>query len=171
MKGIFTVLALLLVLGLPSLAQSGYPSTDRDRDYAGQWQGRISSDDQKEFNEHYKEWQEANAKNDRHDIDKHARKMSEIMARYNIPRDTPFDAVATSGGNSLHYDLREYQGRFSPDDQKKFDKAYEEWMEHRGKGDRHETAEEEGKMQELMARYNIPRDLPYDALASGARGH
>jgi hypothetical protein len=168
MKRFIEVLAVLLVLSLPALAQ--YPS-DRDRNYAGQWQGRISSDDQKEFNEHYKEWQEANAKNDQHDINKHARKMEEIMARYNIPRDTPFDAIATGSDYSRHYDVREYQGRFSHDDQKKFDKAYEEWLEHRRKGDRHEMAEEEGKMQELMARYNIPRDLPYDALASGARGY
>jgi polyhydroxyalkanoate synthesis regulator phasin len=171
MKRLLEVLALLLALGVPALAQSGYPATDRDRDYAGQWQGRISPDDQKEFNEHYKEWQEANAKNDTHDINKHARKMSEIMARYNIPRDTPFDAVATASGYSGHYDVREFQGRFSNDDQKKFDKAYEEWLEHRRKGDRDDVAKEEGKMQELMARYNIPRDLPYDALASGARGH
>jgi len=170
MKRFIDVLAVLLVLSLPAMAQSGYPS-DSDRDYAGQWQGRISSDDQKEFNEHYKKWQEANAKNDQHDINKHAREMEEIIARYNIPRDTPFETIATGNGYSRHYDVREYQGRFSKDDQKKFDEAYEEWLEHRRKGDRDDIAKEEGKMQELMARYNIPRDVAYDALASGGRGY
>ena len=63
------------------------------------------------------------------------------------------------------------QGRLSPDDQKKFDKAYEDWTEHRRKRDRDDIAKDEGKMLEIMARYNIPRDVPYDVLASGARGY
>jgi len=32
-------------------------------------------------------------------------------------------------------------------------------------------AKEEGKMQEIMARYNIPRDVPYDAVVSGGRAY
>ena len=172
MKRILGALA-VLAFCLPAVGQSGYPGNDRDRDrtYTGQWQGRISADDQKDFNKEFRKWQEANAKNDRSDIDKHARKMEEIMARYNIPPDTPFDAIATSSGYSPKYDVREFQGRFSPDDQKKFDKAYEHWLNDRRKGDRDDIAKDEGKMQEIMARYNIPRDLPYDALASGARGY
>jgi ubiquitin-protein ligase len=131
----------------------------------------MSSDDQKDFNKEYEKWQKANAKSDREDIDKHARKMEEIMARYNIPPDTPFDTIATSYGYSRHNDVRQFQGRFSPDDQKRFDKAYEHWLNDRRKRDRDDIAKDEGKMQELMARYNIPRDVPYDALSSGGRGY
>jgi hypothetical protein len=171
MKRYLGILAVLLALCIPALSQSPYPDRDRDHGYPGQWQGRISSHDQKEFNEEYGKWQEANNKNDRHDIDKHARKMEEIMARYNIPPDTPFDALATSNGYSQHYDVRQFQGKFSPDDQKKFDKAYEHWLEDRRKSDRDDLAKDEGKMQEIMARYNIPRDVPYDMLASGGRGY
>jgi hypothetical protein len=177
MKRLLEGLALLMVLGMmalaiPVLAQSGYPGDPQyDRGYAGQWQGRMSADDQKEFNEQYEKWQDANRKNDRHGIDKHARKMEEIMARYNIPRDAPFQAIATSNGYSDHYSAREFQGRFSSDDQKKFDKAYEHWLNDRRKGDRDDIAKDEGKMQEIMSRYNIPRDVPYDLLASGARGY
>jgi hypothetical protein len=172
MKRLLAILA-VLALCLSAVAQYGYPNTDRDRDrpYAGQWQGRISPDDQKDFNKEYRKWQEANAKSDRSAIDKHARKMEEIMARYNIPPDTPFDAIATSNGYSPKYDVREFQGKFSPDDQKKFDKAYEHWLNDRRKLDRDDIAKDEGKMQEIMARYNIPRDVPYDLLASGARGY
>ena len=171
MKRYFEILAVLLVLFLPALSQAQYPDRDRDRAYTGQWQGRISVDDQKEFNHEYHEWQEANNKNDRHDINKHARKMEEIMARYNIPPDTPFDAIATANGYSQRYDVRQFQGRFSAEDQKKFDKAYEHWVEDRRKSDRDDLAKDEGKMQEIMARYNIPRDVPCDLLASGARGY
>jgi hypothetical protein len=142
-----------------------------DRGSVGQWQGRLSEDDQKEFNKEYGKWVNSRAKNDRDDIDKHARKMEEIMARYNIAPDTPFDVIATSTGDSRHYDYRQFQGRFSPDDQKKFDHEYREWQEERREGDREGVAKHEGKMQELMARYNIPRDVPYDVLASANRGY
>ena len=144
---------------------------DRDRDYRGNWGGRLSPDDQNKFNKEYSKWQESMAKNDRDDIDKHARKMEEIMQRYNIPPNTPFDTIATANGYSPHYDVRQYQGRFSPDDQKKFDKAYEKWEKDRAKNDRDDLAKDEGKMQEVMARYNIPRDVPYDVLVSGNRGY
>jgi hypothetical protein len=142
-----------------------------DRSSAANWQGRLSSDDQHKFNKEYDKWREANAKNDRDDINEHARKMEEIMQRYNIPPDTPFDTIATSNGYSQHVDYRRYQGRFSPDDQKKFDKAYEKWQQDRAKHDRDDLAKDEGKMQEIMARYNVPRDVPYDVLVSGNRGY
>jgi|tagenome__1003787_1003787.scaffolds.fasta_scaffold20910940_1 hypothetical protein len=173
MKHFLGILAVLLTFGLaPGWAQSDpAPYNDLDRAYAGQWQGRLSDDDQKEFNEQYGKWQKANSENDRHEIDEHARKMQDIMSRYRIPGDTPFDAIATSTGDSHRYDIKQFQGRFSMDDQKHFDEAYEDWVEHRRKNDRGDVAKDEGKMLEIMARYNIPRDVPYDALASGARGH
>jgi hypothetical protein len=157
------------------IAQAGYPNRPYDRGYdrsydrgnVGSWQGRMSSDDQHKFNEEYRKWQESMAKNDRDDIDKHARKMENIMARYNIPVNTPFEAIATANGYSRHYDYGEFRGRLSPDDQNKFNKEYREWLEERREGDRNGIAKHEGKMQELMARYNIPRDVPYDVIASG----
>ena len=155
--------------------QAGYPGAnpnydrDRDRGYVGSWQGRMSPDDQHKFNDEYRKWQESMAKNDRDDIEKHARKMEEIMARYNIPPNTPFDVIATSNGYSRHY--REFQVRLSPDDQKKFDHEYNEWLEERRENDRNGIAKHEGKMQEIMAKYNIPRDVPYEEIASGGRGY
>jgi hypothetical protein len=144
-----------------------------DRGYVGpadHWQGQLPPDDQSKFNKEYTKWQEANAKNDRDDIDKHARNMEEIMQRNNVPQGTPFASIATVSGYS-HTDFRQYQGRFSPDDQKKYDKAYEHWQAARVKHDGDDVAKNEGKMQEIMAKYNVPRDVPYAALASGNRGY
>ena len=158
-------------------AQGGYPSPGRgydrayDRGYAGSWQGQMSADDQNKFNKEYKEWLEESREGDRKGIAKHEGKMQEIMARYNIPPNTPFDAVATTNGYSQHYDYRQFQGRLSPDDQNKFNKEYKEWLEERREGDRNGIAKHEGKMQELMSRYNIPRDVPYDLIASGGRAY
>jgi len=97
--------------------------------------------------------------------------MEEIMSRYNIPQDTPFDAIATANGYAPHYDARQYQGRLSPEDQRKYDKAYEKWQSDRARHDRDDIAKDEGKMQEIMAKYKIPRNVPYDVLASGNRGY
>ena len=159
----------------------GYDDRDRDRDrdyhdrddraYAGRGQSPLSSDDQNKFNKEYQKWQEANAKNDRDDIDKHARNMEQILSRYNIPQDTPFDAIATSNGYAPREDVRRYQGRFSADDQAHFDKAYEKWQKDRAKRDRDDIAKDEGKMQDIMAKYNVPRNVPYDVLVSGNRGY
>jgi hypothetical protein len=155
-------------------SQSGYPAPggydrDRDRGNAGPWQGRMSPEDQRNFNKEYQKWQESSAKNDRDDIQKHARKMEEIMARYNIPPNTSFDAIATGNGYSQHYNYGQFRGRLSPSDQSKFDKEYNHWLDDRRKNDRDDIAKHEGKMQEIMAKYNIPRDVPYDAIASGGR--
>jgi len=149
----------------------GGDSDYRDRSYVGSYnQARLSPDDQGKFNEEYRKWQESTAKNDRDDIDKHARKMEEIMARYNIPPNTPFDEIASANGYFQHrYNYRDFQRRLSPDDQQKFDKSYQHWLHERSENDRDGMAKEEGHMQEIMARYNIPRDVPYDAIATGYR--
>jgi hypothetical protein len=139
--------------------------------YTSQWQQRLSPSDQDKFNKEYTKWQQANAKNDRDDIDKHARNMEEIMSRNNIPPNTPFSAIASSNGYAPRVDIREYQGRFSPHDQKDYDKAYEKWQNDRARHDRDDIAKDQAKMDEIMAKYNIPRDVPYDALASGNRGY
>jgi hypothetical protein len=137
---------------------------------ANHWQGVLSAGDQDKFNKEYTKWQEANATNNRGDIDKHARNMEEILNRYNIPPNTPFSQIATVSTVS-HTNVTQYQGRFSPDDQKKYDKSYEHWQEDQAKHNRNKMYKDEGEMQEIMARYNIPRDVPFSALASGNRGY
>jgi len=147
------------------------PNGYYDRSNASEWQGRLSPDDQDKFNKEYTKWQQANATNNRGDIDKHARNMEELMQRNNIPPNTPFADIATVQGYAPRINVAEYQGRFSPDDQKKFDKDYEHWQTDRARNNRDDIAKDEGKMQELMAKYNIPRDVPYSALSSGNRGY
>ena len=153
----------------PPYDNRGYnnaPAYD-NRGYTNQ----LPGDDQNKFNKEYTKWQEANARNDRDDIDKHARNMEQIMQRDGIPQNTPFNAIATTSGYAPRENIREYQGRFSPDDQKKFDKAYEKFQRDRAKHDRDDYAKDEEKLNEIMAKYNIPRDVPYDALVSGNRGY
>ena len=153
MTRVLQLMALIAALVLPALCQYG----------------RLSPDDQREFDKAYTKWVNDSRKNDRDDIDKDVRKMQDIMARNNIAPSVPYDQIATSGYNN---DYRGYaQSRLSSDDQHEFDKVYEKWEKHIRKNDRDDIRKDERKMQDIMARYNIPRNVPYDQVASPEYRH
>ena len=140
--------------------------------------GRLSADDQKNFDKYYAKWVDARRKSDQDDISNNARKMQEIMARYNIPTTVPFDQIATNGNAGVYpagaYPGAPYQGgypayaqRLSADDQKQFDKAYSKWVDATRKNDRDDIDSNARKMQEIMARNNIPSNVPFAQVASG----
>ena len=86
MNRILQVMALLAALALPALCQNS----------------RLSPDDQHDFDKAYAKWVNDSRKNDRDDIDKDARKMQDIMARYNIPRDVTYDQIASPNAGYRH---------------------------------------------------------------------
>ena len=130
---------------------------------------RLSADDQKDFDKEYGKWVDATRKNNQEDIVEHERKMQGIMARYNIPSGVPFAQVA-SGGSAGVYPNPAYgypQPRhLSSDDQKNFDKAYKKWLEARHKNHKEDMDENERKMHDIMARYDIPANVPYEQIAT-----
>jgi hypothetical protein len=130
-------------------------------------QGRLSPHDQHEFDDAYNKWLNDSRRNDRDDIDKDVRRMQDIMARNNIPPSVPYNQIATPGYNNGGY----VPSRLSPDDQHEFDKAYEKWEKDVRKNDRDDIRKDERKMQDIMGRYNIPRDVPYDQVASPEYRH
>ena len=146
------------------------------------WQGRLSADDQKEFDKQYSKWVNATRKNDQDDVLESARKMQGIMARYNIPSGVPFAQVASGGAAVAYatpangYPVYSYapapSQRLSGDDQHAFDKAYKKWVDARHKNHHEDIDENARKMQDMMARYNIPANVPFDQIASpGAANH
>jgi hypothetical protein len=141
-------LTLLLALALPGFAQG---------------QVRLSAEDQKEFDKYYTKWVNDTRKNDRDDIGKDVRKMQEIMGKYSIPANVPFEQIASSGGT---YPARVYQGRLSTDDQREFDKYYTKWVNDTRKNDRDDISKDVGRMQEIMAKNNVPASVPFDQIAS-----
>src|SRR5256885_14111801 len=56
--------------------------------------------------------------------------------------------------------------RLSSDDQKEFDKYYTKWVNDTRKNDRDDISKDVGRMQEIMARNNIPASVPFDQIAS-----
>lgn len=147
----------------------GYPATA----------GRLSPDDQRKFDDYYQKWMDASRKNDGDDIRSNARHMQDIMAHYNIPPNVPFDQIASNRAgaypaNSPYasgaYENSPYgQSRLSSDDQKKFDHYYQKWVEARRKNDRDDIDKNAHHMQDIMAHYNIPANVPFDRIASANR--
>ena len=160
---------------------NAYPQDNRN------WgnQGRLSPEDQRDFDNAYGKWVNDSRRNDRDDIAKDARRMQDIMQRNNIPPDVPYDRIATQPGynnggyrdngyNDNRYsrgDAGYGQTRLSADDQHEFDKAYEKWQKDTRKNDRDDIRKDERKMEDIMARYNIPRGVTYDQIASPNAGY
>ena len=142
---------------------NGYPATAYPAN--GQWQGRLSPDDQRDFDRYYSKWVDDTRRNDRDDVSKDAGYMQEIMARNNIPASVPFDQIASSAGYSSGSSPA-YVQRLSINDQREFDHYYAEWLEHTRKNDQDDVAKDVTHMQEIMARNNIPSNVPFDRIAS-----
>lgn len=150
--------------GYANNGAAAYPSN-------GSWQGRLSPQDQQDFDRYYSRWLEDTRRSDRRGVADDADHMQEIMARNNIPSNTPFDQIASSAaypGNA--YPDRGYsaygQTRLSTDDQRDFDKYYAKWIDDTRKNDRDDIDRDTRHMQDIMARYNIPANVPYDQIAS-----
>ncbi len=159
------------------VAVPAYPNGAYAWTYPAYGQARLSPDDQREFDKYYAKWMDAQRKNDRDDIDKNARKMQEIMARYNIPANVAFSAIASNGYSAPYggyaapyggnaYGYAQPTQRLSAKDQANFDKYYRDWVKAKHKKDIDDIDKNARKMQEIMARYNIPANVSFNQIAS-----
>jgi hypothetical protein len=135
----------------------------------GQWQGRLTPVDRRDFDSYYSRWLDATRRNERDDISSNECKLQEIMARNNIPANTPFDQVAS--GNPIYppgaaYPTGQWRGRISAADQRAFDKAYCKWVDASRKGDQLNIQKHSREMQDIMERFNIPANMPFAQIAS-----
>ncbi|MGH9522370.1 MAG: hypothetical protein ACRD3E_07545 [Terriglobales bacterium] len=158
----------------PAAAQAQYPGS-----YAQPqgWHGVLSAQDQQQFDQDYSKWVDATQRQDRDDIAKNAKHMQEIMSRYNIPAGVSFDQVASAPAGATVYPNQAYPNqaypvaapaRLSPDDQQKFDKEYQKWLDAQRKADRDDIDEHARNMEQIMARYNIPSTVAFQSIAAGA---
>ena len=155
----------------PTQGAYGYPQGA----YPAYGARRLSPDDQSSFDKAYSKWVDAQRKNDQDDIAGNARKMQEIMARYNIAPNTPFAAIASNGyaaapNAAYAYPYAQAQ-RLSAKDQEEFDKAYHKWVDARRKKDMDDVDKNAHKMQQIMARYNIPANVSFDQIASAGSAY
>ncbi|MBV9480755.1 MAG: hypothetical protein JO249_08370 [Acidobacteria bacterium] len=134
---------------------------------------QLAPEDQRKFDEYYRNWIDASRKNDVGDIQSNARHMQDIMALYKIPPNVPFDQIASNGtGNAPDAAARppsSGRARLSANDQKKFDHYYQKWLEARRRNDRDGINKNARRMQDIMARYQIPANVPFDQIRSAGR--
>jgi hypothetical protein len=187
MKKLLEISMVVIGLMLPILVQGQRPNAqvqnvsqqDRDdRRYQDREEGRgqrLSPEDQSRFDGYYQKWVSDRRSNDRDDIRKDEQHMQDIMARYNIPSDVPYEQIASRGDayrdSDGHRDrddrgYHRWRGRLPENEQRKFDDAYAKWVNDRRKNDRDDVREDEKHMLDIMSRNNIPRDVPFDAVAS-----
>ena len=77
-----SIALLLLCLTVPALAQ---------------YQGRLSSDDQRRFDSYYQRWQDYKRTNNRDEIISMEKRMQDVMQKYNISATVPYAAIASNG--------------------------------------------------------------------------
>lgn len=165
-----TILLSLAMVNLPAQAQRQYQDP-YPNGYYGQQQGRLSPQDQQQFDKYYSKWVDAQRKNDQDDVRGNAQHMQEIMQRNNIPPNVPFQEIASGGAYSNAYPNGNYQGaypqgRLSPEDQRKFDSYYSKWVDAQSKNDQDDIRSNAQHMQDIMVRNNIAPNTPFQAVAS-----
>jgi hypothetical protein len=141
----------------------------RDRDYDrgyDRWRGRLQGDDQRRFDSYFSRWQQYRQNHDRDQIVSMERRMNDVMTRNGIPAGTPYWRVAS---NVDWHGWVRWSRQLSPEDQGRFDSYFSRWLEYRRRADWDQIRSMEGRMEDVMARYNIPRDVPYDVVASQGR--
>lgn len=69
---------------------------DRDRDDShDHWRGKLANDDQARFDSYYSRWLNYRRDNDRDQVESMERRMYGIYENYQIPREVPFERIAS----------------------------------------------------------------------------
>ncbi len=154
--------------------ERAYPQTDRP--YPSSGRAQLAPEDQRDFDRYYSRWVDDSQRGDRDDAERDMHHMREIMERNNIPPDVPPDQIANHSGYANRDDDRGYarpdrnRSGLSPDDQREFDRVYAKWVRDSRRNDRDDLDRDVHRMQDIMARYNIPSNVPYDQIASPEAG-
>lgn len=130
------------------------------------YQGKLSPDDQKRFDDYYVKWIHNREQKNNSEIASMEVRMLDVYAHNGIPSNVPYDLVASPNVALPMTGYQNWQGRVRPDDQKRFDSYFTRWMEYRSKKDRDQIASMQGRMLDVYAHNNIPMTTPYELVAS-----
>ncbi len=184
MKSLSLVTTLFLSLIVAAGARPAQAQYNVSYGQAQNWRATLSSDDQRDFDKYYSKWVDASRKGDRDDIVENERHMQDIMVRNHIPVGVSFEQIATSPAPGYAYGASPNepypngaypngaypypagQVRLSPDDQRKFDKEYAKWVDSQRKNDQDDVDKSARDMEQIMARYNIPSNVPFASIAT-----
>jgi hypothetical protein len=110
--------------------------------------------------------------NDRDQIASMERRMQDVYAHYHIPSGTPYFWVASNARDEDRdaWERDRWRGRLSRDDQGRFDSYFTRWVEYRRTNNGDQMRSMEDRMHELMDRYQIPQQVPFERIASRGAG-
>jgi hypothetical protein len=137
-----------------------------------QWRRRLSPDDQSRFDSYFSRLQGYRQSNDRDQIASMERRMQDVYAHYHIPSGTPYFWVASNARDEDRdaWERDRWRGRLSRDDQGRFDSYFTRWVEYRRTNNGDQMRSMEDRMHELMDRYQIPQQVPFERIASRGAG-
>jgi hypothetical protein len=143
------------------------------RSGGNQWRGRLSADDQSRFDSYFSRWQDYRQRNDRDQIASMEKRMRDLYSRYRIPSSTPYFWVASNARDEDRdaWERDRWRGRLSPEDQGKFDSYFSRWIEYRRTNNRDEMQSMGRRMHDLMDRYQVPQQVPFERIASRGAGN
>jgi hypothetical protein len=138
-----------------------------------QWHRRLSPDDQARFDSYFSRWQGYRQSNDRDQIVSMERRMKDVYAHYGIPSGTPYFWIASNARDEDRdaWERDRWRGRLSRDDQGRFDSYFTRWVEYRRTNNADQVRSMEERMHELMDRYQIPQQVPFERIASRGAGN
>jgi hypothetical protein len=178
MKNRSRILVAVFGILLPLVCVGQYQRSDDDqrRDYdnnhgygnADDRGGRLSAEDQSRFDSYYSRWLDYRQTNNRDQMASMEQRMRDVMVHNSIPPNTEFSQIASrsAGQNS-----RRNIPRFSSDDARRFSSYYSRWQNYRQTNNRDQARSMEGRMRDVMSRYNLPGDTSYDEVMSMLNGH
>ena len=130
--------------------------------------GRLSAEDQSRFDSYYSRWVEYRQTNNRDQMASMEQRMREVMVRNSIPPNTEFSQIASRSAGQ--YRQRNIP-RFSSDDARRFSSYYSRWQNYRQTNNRDQARSMEGRMRDIMNRYNLQGDTSYDEVMGMLNGH
>lgn len=183
-----------MLLPLCAVAQDQGPDNRQRHDQGydnsqGRWNNRLSAEDQGRFDSYYSRWLESQRNNDGNQRASMEERMRDVMSRYSIPSDVPFQQIASNnqvydthrqgegdgrqmeerrqmqnggyGDDRDRHERREIH-RFSGSDARRFRSYYSRWQQYRQTNNRDQAESMERRMTDIMNRHNIPNGVSYD---------
>ena len=133
-----------------------------------EFRGRLARADQERFDSYFSRWQQYRRDNNREQVLSMEKRMQDIYVHYHIPSTTPYFWLASNARDEDwdQWESERWHGRFSGEDQERFDSYYRRWLEYREGDDRQGTMAMERRMRDIMDGYDIPAQISYGQLAS-----
>lgn len=138
------------------------------RDERGRHHWNLSQDDQARFDSYFSRWQQYRQERNGDQVRSMEGRMQDIYRHYNVPANTPYFMVASNARDEDwdRWEQDRWRGRFSANDQARFNSYFSRWQGYRRDNNRDQTESMEKRMYEIYDGYHIPHEVPFDRIAS-----